>query len=589
MTDNYSTNEITKKSSNNNYLQVSDDLSELRSLLLGVEPTQLKKIYERLDNPQITPEDVSRLLPEAVILRTMQDKQLGEAIVPTIEQAIQSSVKQDLNILSTAIFPVIGPAIRKAVSTAIDEMTQSLNQTLEHSLSPQSFKWRLEARQTGKSFAEVVMLRTLIYRVEQIFLIHKKNGLLLQHIVASQVTAQDPDLVSAMLTAIQDFVKDSFNTQKEDGLQSLKFGELTIWIETGPQAVLASIIRGTAPQELRLVFQEALEKIHLKLNRELINFEGETEPFVASKRELEACLDARYNIPTQKNYTYAWTLLCTIALGIAMWGFFAIKERILWNALVEKLDSQPGIAVIKADKRWNGKYFIFGMRDPLSVEPNILIKEANFEPKAVVNQWEPYLSFEPQLVAKRALTFLQAPKTVSFEVDNGVLYPIGSAPHKWILQARKQWRLIPGITQFQEQKLVDIELSQIKSSQNQIEKEIILFSEGTTEFLPSEEKKLQKLVTEIRKLLDTSKYIGKEVRIQIVGHTNITGTKERNIILSKGRANKILSYLESQGICTKNLSIEGTSSSQFIDTELTNEDKNYKRRVSFKVFLSDSL
>jgi outer membrane protein OmpA-like peptidoglycan-associated protein len=577
---------MTNDYSNNTHVEPNDELSEVRSLLLGIEPAKLNKLYERLDNPQIKAEDISRLLPEAIILRTMQDKQLGEAIVPTVEHAIQSSVKQDLNILSTAIFPIMGPAIRKAITAALEAMVQSLDASLEQSFSPQSLKWRLEARQTGKTFAEVVLLRTLIYRVEQVFLIHKKTGLMLQHIVAPKVSAQDPDLVSAMLTAIQDFVKDSFNTQKNDGLQSLHFGELTIWIEEGPQAVLAGIIRGTAPQELRLVFQEAIEKIHLKLNRELIFFEGETEPFVAGRPEIEACLQARYQAPTKKNYISARTLLGTVAIGLGIWSFFAIRDHLRWNAYLEKLNSQPGIVVIKADKR-GGKYFISGMRDPLAVDPKMLIKQAHISPKTIITHWTPFLSFEPAIISKRAEQLLQPPKTVAVKVDeNGILYVSGSAPRQWILEARKLWRFIPGITQFQDKNLIDIELKDLESYKNQIEQELLFFSEGTTEFFPGEEKKLNNLVLQIQKLLDAAKYVDKNVDIQIVGHTDLTGTETRNIALSQARANKILSYLSSQGINRSNFTTIGVANTQPLRSGLV-EDKKLSRRVSFKILLSE--
>lgn len=296
----YSTNGFTKESPTTHPQATEDELAELRKILLGIEPSQLHQLYEKLENQEIKAEDISRLLPQAVVLRTMQDRQLSESMIPTIEQAIQSSVKQDLNVLAEAIFPIIAPATRRAIATALDQMVQSLNQTLEHSVSPQSFKWRLEARQTGKTFAEVILLRTLVYRVEQIFLIHKKTGLLLQHIFGLKVAVQDPDLVSAMLTAIQDFVKDSFSVHKEDGLQTLQFGELKVWIEEGPNAVLAGIIRGNAPQELRLVFKDVIEKIHLRLYRELNNFQGESKPFDASKPYLESCLQARYQVPAKK-------------------------------------------------------------------------------------------------------------------------------------------------------------------------------------------------------------------------------------------------------------------------------------------------
>jgi OOP family OmpA-OmpF porin len=71
-------------------------------------------------------------------------------------------------------------------------------------------------------------------------------------------------MVSGMLTAIQDFVHDSFASPDGEALEDLRVGDLAVWVERGPQAVLAAVIRGNAPQDLRTVFQEALERIHLQ-------------------------------------------------------------------------------------------------------------------------------------------------------------------------------------------------------------------------------------------------------------------------------------------------------------------------------------
>jgi outer membrane protein OmpA-like peptidoglycan-associated protein len=574
-------------SSIENSKKIIDDLSELRSLLLGIEPPQVKKLYERLDNPHIHPQDISRLLPEAIILRSQEDKQLSEAIVSTVEEAIQVSVKLDQNVLSEAFFPIIGPATRKAISSALEEMMQSLNQALEHSLSPESFKWRLEAQRTGKSFAEIVLLRTLVYRVEQVFLIHKKTGLLLQHLVASQVAAQDADLVAAMLTAIQDFVMDSFSVQKEDTLQSLRFGELTIWIEEGPQAVLAGIIRGNPPQELRLIFQEAIEKIHLKLGREINTFAGDTEAFQASTADLETCLAVQYKSASKKNYTYAWAFLGAIAIACGIWSFFAIRGQMRWHTYLQQLNSQPGIIVINT-KQHNGKYFISGMRDPLAVDPQTLIQSTNLNPKTIISQWQPYFSLEPLFTTKRVEKLLQPPTTVSLQIDNnGILYATGSAPQKWILETRKLWRFIPGVTQFQDTNLKASELSELELYKKQIEQQILLFFEGTTELIPSEAAKLPQLVLATQKLLDTAKYLGKNVQIQIVGHTDTSGTEYTNILLSINRANKILSYLKSQKINTSKFKILGVGSNLPLQTELTSKNQISNRRVSFQVIFTN--
>jgi OOP family OmpA-OmpF porin len=516
----------------------------------------------------------------------MQDKHLSEAIVPTVEQAINTSVRQDLNVLSDAIFPIIGSATRKAIATALDEMIQSLNQTLEHSLSPQSFRWRLEARQTGKSFAEVVLLRTLIYRVEQVFLIHRQTGLLLQHVVGSHVSAQDPDLVSAMLTAIQDFVKDSFSVRQGDTLQTLEFGELTIWIEDGPIAILACIIRGTAPQQLRLVSQQVLEKIHLKLNKELNSFTGETDALISAKPYLEACLESQYKSLQKKNYTYAWTFLSVIALTIGIWGFFTIKNELRWKAFVDQLKSQPGIVVLEVGRE-HGKYFISGMRDSSAIDPNVLMTENHINQKTVISHWKSYLSLDPQFVIKRANDLLQPPKTASLKVDdNGILYVSGSATHQWILELHKLWHFIPGVSQLQEKNLVDQQMSDLEGYKKKIEEEMLFFVEGTTEFLPGEEKKLQNLAVSVQKLLDAAKNLNRDVHIQIVGHTSTTGTEQTNIPLSQARANIILSYLSSAGINTKNFSTKGLGSTRPVKSELVKTNES-SRRVSFHVSLDE--
>jgi len=586
MTDSYTQNDSSETPNNNNSVS-NEELAQLRSLLLGLDKSELDKLYDRLNNPNIQPEDLSKMLPEAIILRSMQDKQLSEAIVPTIEEAIQTSVRKDLTVLADAIFPVIGPASRKAIATTLEATIQSLNQSIEHSLSPQGFKWRLEALQTGKSFAEVVLLRTLLYRVEQVFLIHKKTGLLLQHVVANSVEAQDADLISAMLTAIRDFVQDSFSVQTGESLDTLQFGELTIWIEQGPQAILAGIIRGNAPKELKFVFQEAIEKIHRQQRKELYAFDGETSPFEASKPYLEDCLQTDYQLKKEKTSPFLLIFWGVILLALGSWGFISFRENRRWETYLEKLNDQPGITVSSAEKHW-GKYYISGLRDPLAADPTALMKQANINPKAVISKWKPYLSLDSQFVVARAKQLLKPPETVSLKIDeNGILYAIGSAPRQWIGETRKMVQFIPGITKYQEENLVDTESAKLLSAKAEIEKEVILFEEGTTQLIAGEEQKLQNLIQAIKNITNTARVLDKAVSIEILGHSNTGGSEQRNIILSSARANAIASILTSRGIETVNLKNIAVGSSQPLANSSTVPNQALNRRVSFKVIITD--
>src|SRR5262245_3548821 len=182
-------------------------LDELRHLILGLEQAQLRQLQERLDNLRVRPEDVSQVLPEAVLHCAYQDNQLTNALMPIVEEAIQSSVRRNPRILVEALFPLIGPAIRRAVAHRFRSMIASFSQALAVSVSLRGLKWRLEALWTGRPFAEVVLLHTLRYRVEQVFLIHRQTGLMLEHRTAGSVPGLDAEMISAMLTAVQDFVR----------------------------------------------------------------------------------------------------------------------------------------------------------------------------------------------------------------------------------------------------------------------------------------------------------------------------------------------------------------------------------------------
>ena len=556
-------------------------IAELRSLLFGAD------LQARLDNPKVLVEDVSAVLPEAIVLRTMQDEQLTKAAVPTVEQAIHTSVKQDLNILSDALFPVMGPAIRKAVSTALKTLTESMNQTLDQSLSPQSFKWRLEALQTGKSFAEVVILRTLVYRVEQVFLIHKQTSLVLQYVVAPLVAAQDADLVSAMLRAIQDFVQDSFKVSQEDALDTLEFGELTIWIFQGPQAVLAGVIRGNAPQDLRSVFQTTIEKIHKKFRKDIISFQGDSTPFEPSKQYLEDCLQFQFQAKEDKPSAILLILLSIIFCSLGLWGFLSFQERQRWANYLEKLNTQPGIVVVNAEKR-HGKYFVSGLRDPLAIDPTKFIQEAKLNPKSVTSRWESYISLDSRFTARRIKRLLQPPATVSLKVDdNGVLYITGFAPRQWIEQAKKLATNFPSVTGIQTENLIDTELQELQLSKEKLEKQILYFDKGNTQLLASENGKLQAVIKEIKKLTTIAPFFHKDVRIEIFGHSDNGGSAENNLRLSQARANAILSALVSQGVKGSDLTAVGVGIREHWPKESAQKNKEINRKVSFKVFLTD--
>lgn len=78
--------------------------------------------------------------------------------------------------------------------------------------------------------------------LENLFLIHN-DGRLVYHVTREENTLLDKDVVSAMFTAVQEFVKDSFQ-KGEVGLKKLEIGDKNVLIEKGKFVYLALIYSG---------------------------------------------------------------------------------------------------------------------------------------------------------------------------------------------------------------------------------------------------------------------------------------------------------------------------------------------------------
>ncbi len=119
------------------------------------------------------------------------------------------------------------------------------------------------------------------YTIEDVFLIHK-DGTLLTH-QTRRLKPMDNDILSAMLTAIKDFIRDVFKGDSKGELNELKYGKLNILIEHGQFAFLAVVVSGTSPKDMRPKMKRLLSEIHTKFFNELKVFSGIPQKFAPVK------------------------------------------------------------------------------------------------------------------------------------------------------------------------------------------------------------------------------------------------------------------------------------------------------------------
>lgn len=554
------------------------NFAELRTLLVGPEQRQLRALQTRLDDPATHAREVSRVLPAAVELRT-KDPHLKRALAPTIEEAISTSVRRNPQPLADALFPIIGPAIRKAIAATLSGMLESLNTTLEHSLSWRSLGWRLDARRTGKSFAEIVLLNTLVYRVEQVFLIHRPSGLLLQHLTAAGVPAQDADMVSGMLTAIRDFVQDSFKVTADEGLQTLKVGELSVWIEQGPHALLAVVVRGAAPPALRDTLQQVLENVHAQYFDLLEAFDGDAAQFEGARLLLDACLQRQYRTRTSARRSPAlWLLVGILALALGLWMFFALRARAQWNGYVDALRREPGLVVVSTGRE-GSKYVLNGLRDPLARDPASLLPLHGVPGDAVVGRWQLYQALEPALVLARARQLLAPPASVALEFEAGVLSASGTAPLEWIDANARLARALPGVTRFDATPLIDDAQRSLVAA---IEGAAPLFIKGTTTFTPGGEQVVRDQTGRLHALDDLGRVGARRFTVDLIGQADADGAPEANGPLSAARASRVLSLLQAERLRRVAIAATGVGSRD-ADPTADEASKSRNRRVAFRV------
>jgi len=564
-------------------------LEELRHLILAPEQEALGRLNERIENPESRTEDVSSVVAEAIQRRRDQggSDALSEALAPTIQTALRESVRKDPGTLADALFPVMGPAIRRAILETLRSFLDSFNQIMDQSLSWQGLKWRVEALRTGRSFTEVALLHSLVFRVEQVFLIHKKTGLPIGHAFAPAVAMQDPSLVSGMLSAIQDFVRDSFHTGQGQGVNRMNVGDLDVWVEDGPYAILAVVIRGVAPRALRVRMEETLENVHAEYAAQLECFDGDTAPFINVNKDLARCLEAKFKEePKRSGYAYAWgagAVLLALVGGLLGWRWWQYHR---WSELAATLGNQPGLTITSFGRE-NGHFVIHGLRDPLAPDPGKFIVDAHLDPSRVEFHWGAYFALDDALVQQRAIVALAPPQGVSLSVKDGVLHVEGQPTAKWLTDLRSRALFLPGVRAVDLGRFTPEQLA-FDEAKSGIQAAILKFPTGSATLSGAELASLRNVASQLKEIFSSAAALHATMTIEIVGHSDTTGAETTNQNLSQRRADRVASELIQLSIPDGSVHAKGVATAEPLRPDDNEENRQYNRSVTFRVVTSGS-
>jgi len=565
------------------------DYQKLRELMLG------KAAAAKLD--QLSQDEIAYiadLISEAITTRGNKDDSLSHALAPIIDSAFDRSIRNDPHKISDVFFPIIGPAIRKSVSAALFDMVQSLNKLLEQSLSLKNLGWRFKAWRAGQNYAEYVLLKTLEYRVEQVFLIHRETGILIDSVVAPEVVTQDPDLVSSMLTAINDFVSDSFDSDNQS-LEWLKFGELTLQIRVGPKAIMAIAVRGSGDKSVTEILDDTLEKIHDSYYSMLAEFDGDKERWQFITPIIEACLVSKTHDEETKKKKNPWLALSVITIGLAYFGYYLYQDHLiqLQEDNVIRLVNEPNGYFYISHERKDEKLKLTLIRDQSLTSftgqlENIKLENLTVELNEIplpLNKGDQMLPYIHSLT--------KSPSTLTLEAKNGVLILSGKA-------SESQIDLISNNTMVK-QEFKDIDSSSVEMTETNSQREIkqqkfqklynelngtsFLFKQSLDILNDEEQIKLSEIIKGLKDLYKNAKELNQAIeQLILIGSSDKSGSRANNEKLSLQRAKALKEIFLANGLPENDIIISNSGTIE--NSSLSNEKQ---RQVIMMVYLKDNL
>ncbi|MGH7495979.1 MAG: DUF4115 domain-containing protein [bacterium] len=228
---------------------------------------------------------------------------MAEIVAPLMGPAIKKQVSESKDEIVEALYPVIGQTVRRAVAEAMRKLVRQINARLDSAFNLQGTWARLKARLTGVPQPMALLPQVFPFNVEQLFLIDQRTGLLMAHEEwrpmqgarpdAEPAAPEDggpegegtgsdgqsegkPQMISGMLTAIQDFVRDAFGAAAAGDLHEIKYGDRVIFVAASPPVILAAVTQGAAPLQFAERLRAFLRRLHNAFHQSLRAFEGDT-------------------------------------------------------------------------------------------------------------------------------------------------------------------------------------------------------------------------------------------------------------------------------------------------------------------------
>lgn len=522
-------------------------------------------------------------------------EEIAHILSPVMGLAIKKQVSESKNDIIDALYPVIGETIKKSISENLKEFYTNINTKIENALKGGLLKKRIQSKISGVNTSEIILKDSFPCYIKEVFLIHESTGIMISHVSASEEDeSSDADLISGMLTAIKDFVSESFKSgDKKEQLYEIQYGDSKIILERGRYSYFAVVISGLENS----VFHDELDKLstalHKKYHKHLREFDGEITKFSKIDNQIRNFIykinkSDEIELDEKPSPFLAYILVTVLVLLLLFIGIpkliNAFNKSALQDEITMRLNNINGISL--SDIIWevndsvltvNGKVNSIGLYRSLDSSLKNIdgIKTVDNKISVAVNKIQSD-SLKKYFSKLSSSEVVFGASDLRYQiVDNNIVLEgkVNSADQKIMIGQRVSnfpgvFGVINNLTVTGAETLSDDQyISSIKNCK-------LLFDVGESKINTNH-------VVQIEKFLPFL-VNNDSISITVIGYSDYRGSLEMKKIISQRRSESVAHYLLSRGINEKQMKTINNFTS---NDQINSDNQSQMRRVDFKINL----
>jgi osmotically-inducible protein OsmY len=411
------------------------------------------------------------------------------------------------------------------------------------------------------------------------------------HESSAHSDSNDADLISGMLTAIKNFVAESFKDESGDqNLYEIQYGDSRIILERGRYTYLSIVAKGNEPVNFDDELTDLNNDIHKKYHKDLRSFNGEFKNLLDIKIPIKNFLK-KYNQPVEVDniesksdeakpillYLIAFLLLSVLVIYSIIKVPEMITENKINNEIQSRLDSTDKLSTENISWEIDDNAIkIFGFVNSFETRseidrllkniPNVETFENNLNVLLAPVSADSIIYAIKNTLKKTK--FNQA-EDLSFEVNNDKVVISGKV--ETLSDKRELGFLLSNIhgVKYLENNLEYYKLQSMsdEETKNYLKNTQLIFNYRETKISEEHIKKMNQIIPFITQ---------NNISLIVNAFVETEGNEEHNREYALMRAENVISYLESQNVSRNKLTLKTLEARNL-------NNSNQSRRIEFEI------